>query len=204
MKVRIGPYLEYWGPYQIANLLQRVGVSEDTCDNIGVWLSNTWVDAACGWVHEKRSRTVKIKIHAYDTWSADHTLALITLPILKQLKAEKHGSPFVEYADAPDYYTPAWKQSRRFGSDYLIHARWRWVLNEMIFAFEHIVDDEWQEKFYIRHGEWHSEPCEDKPYLSKMVWDVEPITDWDGIKAVDSRIKNGLKLFGKYYQNLWD
>jgi hypothetical protein len=28
--------------------------------------------------------------------------------------------------------------------------------------------------------------------------------DYEGIKVVETRIQNGFRLFGKYYQNLWD
>jgi len=28
--------------------------------------------------------------------------------------------------------------------------------------------------------------------------------DYDAMKVVEERIRNGFKLFGKYYQNLWD
>jgi hypothetical protein len=28
--------------------------------------------------------------------------------------------------------------------------------------------------------------------------------DYEGMKVVQSRIDNGFKLFGKYYQSLWD
>jgi hypothetical protein len=28
--------------------------------------------------------------------------------------------------------------------------------------------------------------------------------DYDGMKMVEERIQNGFRLFGRYYQNLWD
>ena len=28
--------------------------------------------------------------------------------------------------------------------------------------------------------------------------------DYDGMKVVETRIQNGFRLFGKYYQSLWD
>jgi hypothetical protein len=28
--------------------------------------------------------------------------------------------------------------------------------------------------------------------------------DWDGLKLEQERIQNGFRLFGKYYQGLWD
>jgi hypothetical protein len=30
------------------------------------------------------------------------------------------------------------------------------------------------------------------------------VCDYDGIKKVEERMANGFRLFGKYYQGLWD
>jgi hypothetical protein len=30
------------------------------------------------------------------------------------------------------------------------------------------------------------------------------VVDWDGMKAQQARITNGFRLFGKYYEGLWD
>ena len=38
-------------------------------------------------------RHVKIQIEKFDTWNLDHTLAMIILPALIQLKYTKHGIP---------------------------------------------------------------------------------------------------------------
>ena len=43
-----------------------------------------------------------VKIDYYDTWSMDHTLADIILPMLQQLKASKHGAPYVDDQDVPE------------------------------------------------------------------------------------------------------
>jgi hypothetical protein len=43
-----------------------------------------------------------VKIDPWDTWSMDHTLAPIILPMLKQLKATKHGAPYVDLDDRPE------------------------------------------------------------------------------------------------------
>ena len=37
-----------------------------------------------------------VKIDYWDTWSMDHTLSYIIVPMLKQLKATKHGAPYVD------------------------------------------------------------------------------------------------------------
>jgi len=41
-------------------------------------------------------RVETILLDPYDTWNMDHTLALIIVPMLKQLKATKHGAPCVD------------------------------------------------------------------------------------------------------------
>jgi len=43
-----------------------------------------------------------VKIDRWDTWSMDHTLAKIILPMLKQLKDTKHGSAIVDLEDVPE------------------------------------------------------------------------------------------------------
>jgi len=90
MKVYIGPFSSFIGPYQIADTLKVFGVSEEKCDAIGEKLANTWVSTFCNWVESKRKRTVKVKIHAYDTWNIDSTLSYIVLPMLIKLQKEKH------------------------------------------------------------------------------------------------------------------
>ena len=93
MKINIGPYTNYFGPYQLAELLcfwvDRVeddyGVERfpDWVGDFGEWLSNTWVGFVLEWLESRKKRKIKIKIDEYDTWSMDHTLALIIVPMLK-------------------------------------------------------------------------------------------------------------------------
>ena len=42
MKVYIGPYKNWIGPYQLADMIPFI--SEDTSFRIGTWLSKTWVN----------------------------------------------------------------------------------------------------------------------------------------------------------------
>lgn len=180
MKVNIGPYLTWWGPYQIADLLQHLGVSEDRCFCIGQWLSETWIATACQWIYNKRTRQTNIHIDKWDTWSADHTLALITLPMLKQLQATQHGSGLTDNEDAPAHlWSPV--PLDLAGEDPNIHQRWQFILGEMIWAFEQLVDGDWDQVYHTPTG-----------------------FDLEGYTTHDARIANGLRLFGKYYRNLWD
>ena len=52
---------------------------------------------------ERPDRDIQVQIDPWDTWSMDHTLAHIILPMLKQLRNTKHGSPNVDNTDVPEY-----------------------------------------------------------------------------------------------------
>jgi hypothetical protein len=74
------------------------------------------------------------------------------------------------------------------------------VLDEMIWAFEQKVRDDDESQFFD-----HSE-CGD---IKEFVKDpnshfAKSKVDWDGLKQHQERRANGFRLFGKYYQNLWD
>lgn len=205
MKVYIGPYKEWWGPYQIANLIPFA--SEETRDKIGDWLAKTWVSDLCERIHKIRGeRDIKVRIDKYDTWSMDHTLAHIILPMLKQLQETKHGSQWVDDEDLPLYM----RHGNPDGHDNWVHYKWEWVLNEIIFAFESKLDDSWEDQF--RHGEaeykWDlvSGNEEDDENAVYQVNQINPDFwfDMDGYKLYNDRIQNGFRLFGKYYQGLWD
>jgi len=182
MRVKIGPYLTWWGPYQIADLLQYVGVSEDRCQKIGRWLSNTRLNDLCQWIYDKRQRTIKVKIDYHDVFSADYTLALIILPVLKQYREKLNGSPWTDDQDVPDHLrsTNAPPFNPENGeTDELFHQRWEWMVDEMIWAFEQIIDDDNDAQFHVNGY------------------------DHESHMKHEQRIKNGTTLFGKYYRGIW-
>ena len=90
MKVKIGPYTNWIGPYQLADMIPFI--SEDTSHKIGTWLAETWVNDLCNWIHSKKHRKVQVHIDKYDTWNMNQTLAHIIHPMLIQLRDTKHGS----------------------------------------------------------------------------------------------------------------
>ena len=219
MKVNIGPYKGWFGPYQLAEALCFWAKKEkdeygfertpDWVHNFGEWLAHgsvepdptpnqpsklfdndrpeTWLYKFLLWIESKRKRIVYVKIDRYDTWNMDSTLNPIILPMLKQLKDTKHGSQIVDDADVPEkFHTsynphdwdqltlfPEKKEAADHAADDLVHLRWDWVMNEMIFAFEHHLDKEWEEAY--SKGKWstRSEACEwdenGKAKLYKMV-----------------------------------
>lgn len=62
----------------------------------------------------------------------------------------------------------------------LTEQEWDDILGEMIWAFEQKCRDDWESDYY--YNKW----------------------DQEGMKAHQERMSNGFRLFGKYYENLWD
>ena len=209
MKVYIGPYKKWIGPYQIAEWIPFL--NEDQQHNLGTWLTTTWVNKACKWFYSKTERKIKVRIDRYDTWSMDHTLALIILPMLKQIKESKHGSPHVDDEDLPDHMRHTYSKGPNDyeTDDPWIHYKWDWVLNEMIWAFEKELDEDWEDQF--RYGEPDYEFIHvggeigtDSELNEMKQRNPDYWVDYDKIKEYYKRIDNGFRLFGKYYRNLWD
>jgi len=143
-----------------------------------------------------------VKIDRWDTWSMDHTLAHIILPMLKQLDKEKHGAPYTNDEDVPEYLRSHMAQPKEneWDTDSLHFMRWDWILAEMIWAFEQEIKDDDEHQFFD-HSECGDEKFpwdKDGQYVSKVKVDRE------GLEAHQKRKANGFRLFGKYYQNLWD
>ena len=131
---------------------------------------------------DKREQKIKVRIDRWDTWSMDYTLAPIILPMLVQLKATKHGAPFVDLKDVPKelHGKKLTKKQKENGEvDDKHFERWDWVLDEMIYAFD----------------------CKANKDDVYMRFDID---DREDMKAEQERISNGFRLFGKYYESLWD
>jgi hypothetical protein len=157
-----------------------------------------------------------VKIDRWDTWSMDHTLAYIILPMLKQLKKDKHGAPFVDDIDVPEELrsTSAPPKENEWDTDANHFVRWDWVMDEMIFAFECKNDDHADDKFHSGEHDilWipvdrdgNEVPKGDHKFfqMGKGPKDTYKCDD-EGLKVHHDRIKNGFRLFGKYYEGLWD
>jgi hypothetical protein len=153
-----------------------------------------------------------VKIDYYDTWSMDHTLADIALPMLKQLQETKHGSPHVDDEDVPEELksTSAPAKENEWDTDDNHFKRWDYVLNEMIFAFECKVDDSWSDKFSSGEFDKKTVACkwDENGKATMYQWIDGPNNtyklDIEGMQEVQKRISNGFRLFGKYYEALWD
>ena len=227
MKIYKSNYRNHWvSPYVILEKIffwREIDYDEPLIEKLSDFLnpfSVAW-QKFLDFVHPRISY---VKIDRYDTWSMDHTLADIILPMLKQMKATKHGSPLVDledvpeelrmvgYEDASSQYTLDLDNPEEYGKDSweLTHRRWEWVLDEMIFAFEHYVDDTWEEAFRSGEHDMIHVPCEwyedGKPKLYKIEKGPNDtyVCDYEGMNKVYKRMENGFHLFGKYYRGLWD
>lgn len=249
MKVYIGPYKEWFGPYQLAEVL--CFWAKDEVDeygfkskpgwvhDFGEWLAHgsvepdreigevytwsrnrkyTWLYDFLLWADKFRNRKIKVRIDRWDTWSMDHTLAHIILPMLKQLREVKHGSHVVDLEDVPVHMrttsTEDWDSQYVFDFynedeyvehyQYSIHDRWNWVLNEMIFAFENKLNDDWSDQFESGENDYQWKKLEGG--LTQLLHGPNHTKEYDeeGRMRYQERIDNGFRLFGKYYSGLWD
>ena len=216
MKVWISNYRDHWiSPYTIIEYVffwtdwSKCGRKKDVVDDKDYVDHPKWVDRWADRI-QPISTAIRIildfihppikyvKIDRWDTWSMDHTLALIILPMLKQLDITKHGAPFTEDDDVPEYLRSYMAQPKEheWDTDSLHFMRWDWILAEMIWAFEQELKDDDEHQFFDHSA---SEGIKDlNERISKLKVDEK------GLKAHQERKKNGFRLFGKYYQNLWD
>ena len=241
MKIKIGPYTNYFGPYQLAETLcfwakdvedeHGFKCKPHWVHQFGEWLAygsvepeqevgeitscdrdsrtNTWLHNFLIWIEGKKNRKIEIHIDRWDTWSMDSTLAYIVLPMLKQLKARKHGAPQVDDKDVPKELHMTKKEKAAFNkdgsTDNKFFKRWDWVMDEMIFAFDSKVNDgRWEEQFESGTSDMQWKRLENGNYEMVRGPNDTKVYDQEGRKAYQARISNGFRLFGKYYQNLWD
>ena len=196
MKVHIGPYHDYFGPYQIADKVffwvrdyrfddpletEQESWSYRAREKFGDWLASTWVNEFCQWINKSWTRKIEVCIDSYDTWSMDHTLALIIHPMLVQLKAANHGYFSSDPEDAPSI--GAGDETDYGASDTLALARYNWIMDEMIWTFDELKSDRDHELFFNEEtGQYN----------------------FEGQRLHNERMQNGLRLFGKYFRALWD
>lgn len=134
MKIYISNYRYHWiSPYSIA---------EKVCFWRDIEYDEKWVRRLNSFLYPLMSIIMKIldtihprveyiKIDKYDTWGMDTTLAMIVVPMLKQLKATKRGVPYD-----------------------LTEEEWNVILDEMIWAFTEIAAGLNEEEFFENGIDW--------------------------------------------------
>ena len=112
MKIYIGKYRHRWVSYVHDHYMDkkygRWGWEESSTrfesflekveDGLQ-WLYNHTINL---YLDKRSGQKIRVRIDKYDTWSMDHTLAPIIIPMLKQLKETKHGSPWTDDEDVPE------------------------------------------------------------------------------------------------------
>ncbi len=235
MKIYISKYRNHWvSPYTMIDYVFFWTPWSKCSRHKGLWDdSQKWIDPPA-WVERWSdrlapiSRAIKwvldrvhpevcyVKIDRWDTWSMDSTLTPIILPMLRQLKRDKHGAPFVADEDVPEHLrsTAAPPRENEWDTDANHFLRWDWVLDEMIWAFEQKHSKDWEEQYYsgehdvlwvpvdqdgneVPRGEHKFVEMRHGPNNTFKI-------DTDGLKAHQARISNGFRLFGVYFEALWD
>jgi hypothetical protein len=127
--------------------------------------------------------------------------------MLKQLKATKHGAPFVDDEDVPKNLRVGIKEKGNpdvheinDDVDPEFFKRFDYILDEMIWTFEQLSDWDNDKQFYTHMTK--TEEWENGKDIDKSIRNIK--VDHKGLKAHNDRIDNGLRLFGKYYRSLWD
>ena len=212
MKVYLSQYRNHWiSPYTILEKVffwRKIDYFEPKIDR----LHELMYPFCEGWkkvLDFLHPQITYVKIDKFDTWSADHTLAHIILPMLKQLQEHKHGAPFVDDEDVPEELksTSAPPKENEWDTDDNHFKRWDYVLDEMIQAFECLVNEKWAEQYSTGECDYQTVAEENK--FGKVYRLVEGPnhtreTDYVALAAHELRNKNGFRLFGKYFNALWD
>lgn len=215
MKVKIGPYKSWIGPYQIANALflwprddllsmgDHPGWRVRWAERLGDWLSrdslgrDSKFTKFCHWLDSKRERQVYVHIDNYDVWNMDHTLSLIIGPMFVKLKQQKQGSGHVDDCDVPEHLrsTSAPPVANDWDLDDNFHLRYEWLLDEMVWAFT--TDHE-----AARQGFYDHSQVDETAGLLEQVKSIK--IDEQALVNYDKRLQRAYQLFGKYYQTFWD
>lgn len=163
-------------------------------------------------------RKINVEIDRFDTWSLDHSLAYIILPALLQLKEEKHGIPGefanvggaeYENQESFDFYKDSYDDAMELGI-----KRWEEILDKMIWSFQQLIFESHEHKYHHGEPNYKFKKTNHKyhnPFTNKVEdtytlenQNKEYWFDKTGYMLHSERIQEGIELFGKYYQNLWD
>lgn len=219
MKVNLGPYVHTWRCRIFTKYMDKkynfdwpdvdeftmyerfLEKLEDVLEFIYRYTINQYL--------KRKKRKEKIHIDPYDIWGMDHTLALIIVPMLKLLKEKKHGHPWVDDKDVPKELrsTNAPPVENEYEWDENCSKRWEWVLNEMIHTFECAANEEWDNQFYSGEHDLRLVPVEvngNKYFQYERGPNDTFKVDRKGMEKAWKRRREGLRLFAKYYHNLWD
>ena len=189
MKAVLGGYYRWYEPHRWTQLLYKI-LSEERADKIEDYiLGLPGIQRLQSYVTNAQPKEY-IRIDPYDVWSADMTMAKIIAPLLIKMKEHSHGYFQVDQKDRRHKCQPD-------------QSAWGYVVDEMIWTFTELAQGADTMRFC--HGElkMHSKKYGDRGccrvYFDKSGYYVDKV----GEKWYHDRITNGLRLFGRYYRNLW-
>lgn len=212
MKVHIGKYPRYYSVNTIADFIifwdnNRFSEKETLSDKFADFLDKSKIlNRFIVWLNNRNKQKIYVKIEGHDVWSLDHTLSLIIFPALKKLKEVNCASPLINDSDVPDHLKstsapPLTEEQINSGFlDGNYHLRWEWILDEMIWTFEqYTLEDRGEDQFtsgksdyIIENGKMEKGP--------NHTYEI----DREAVKAHRARMENGMRLFAKYYEALWN
>lgn len=188
MKVNIGNYVNRWTcKLHDSYMYRKYGVEWpdkqsklenyiEGLENVLQWVYNHSINL---WLDRKK-RKICVKIHPYDAWNGFHTLSLIILPLFKEVRAQKQGSPWVDDEDAPEEFSSKnCPRKNNWDWDENVHKRWEYAINEMIWAFEQINNEDADDVFFTGKS------------FNK-----------EGYEKWQARKQNALRLFAKYFESI--
>lgn len=158
---------------------------------------------------EEGNREINVEIHDYDTWNMDSTLALVILPMLKQLKETKQGAPgsMPAFSQVSHYYSQETMAFYEEDNDVAWdegHKQWEEILDKMIWSFEQLLED-WEDQYHSGEYDVLWEDVEGTDCKLMVHGPKHTHTfDFKGYSKHLERIKEGFRLFGQYYMDLWD
>jgi hypothetical protein len=121
---------------------------------------------------------IRYGVSDQECWSLDCTITRFILPRLKHFKK-------INVHSHPADLTP---------------EKWEEILDEMIWTFEYLDNDDKFNQF--------PQSCMNHAFGNDRTKSVQEQIDWekylDKYKELDKRKDEGLMLFAKYYQHLWD
>ena len=183
MKIYIGPYRRRWSSHIHYGYMNKK-YNHDWTDSTTTFehlleKCENFLD----WIYNNtinrifdlfREQKIKVRIDDYDVWSMDDTLALIILPMLNKLKEHKHGSAYVDNDDVPENLQYTPDPGNPDNPDH-----------------DNLIEKRWT---YV---------------LDEMIWafDRKAKNDYlydESYKESQMRMSNGFRLFGKYYEALWN
>ena len=140
-------------------------------------------------------RKVEIQIDPWDSWNAEHTLALIIVPLLKQLQKTKHGAPYTDDSDVPEHLRSynAKPKENDWDTDEFHFQRFDWILDEILWGMQQIAEYKPLESNFFKFSD-------DYEIGGKGSCEI----DSEGLKAYEDRIQNSCRLLGVYLQRMWD